>query len=128
MDRPPDTDPLETREWLDALEGVIAREGPDRAHWIIEQLIDRARRSGAYLPFSANTAYVNTIPVERQPPLPGDFELEQRIRHFIRWNAMAMVVRANRDTNVGGHIASFASGAMLYDIGYNHFWRAPRKD
>ncbi len=128
MDRPPDVDPLETREWLDALEGVIAREGPDRAHWIIEQLIDRARRSGAYLPFSANTAYVNTIPVERQPPLPGDFELEQRIRHFIRWNAMAMVIRANRDTNVGGHIASFASGAMLYDIGYNHFWRAPRKD
>ena len=128
MDLPPDVDPQETGEWIDALDGVIAREGPDRAHWLIEQLIGRARRSGAYLPFSANTAYVNTIPVERQPPLPGDFELEQRIRHFIRWNAMALVLRANRKTNVGGHIASFASAAMLYDIGYNHFWRAPTKE
>ena len=128
MDRPPDADPQETGEWIDALDGVIAREGPDRAHWLIEQLIDRARRSGAYLPFSATTGYVNTIPVERQPPLPGDFELEQRIRHFIRWNAMALVIRANRETNVGGHIASFASAAMLYDIGYNHFWRAPTKE
>jgi pyruvate dehydrogenase E1 component len=128
MDRPPDLDPQETREWLDALEGVLAREGPDRAHFLIEQLVDRARRSGAYLPFSASTAYLNTIPVELQPPLPGDFELEQRIRHFIRWNAMAMVVRANRNTNVGGHIASFASAAMLYDIGYNHFWRAATKE
>src|SRR5512136_215596 len=128
MDRSSDVDPQETREWLDALEGVLAREGPDRAHWLIEQLIGRARRSGAYLPFSANTAYVNTIPVERQPPLPGDFELEQRIRHFIRWNAMALVIRANRETNVGGHIASFASAAMLYDIGYNHFWRAATKE
>jgi pyruvate dehydrogenase E1 component len=124
METPADVDPLETREWLEALEGVLAREGPDRAHYLIEQLIDRARRSGAYVPFSANTAYVNTIPVERQPALPGDFALEQRIRHYVRWNAMAMVVRANKHTNVGGHIASFASAAMLYDIGYNHFWRA----
>src|SRR5512136_1198596 len=128
MDGPNDVDPQETREWLDALEAVLAREGPDRAHFLIEQLIGRARRSGAYLPFSATTAYVNTIPVERQPPLPGDFELEQRIRHFIRWNAMALVIRANRETNVGGHIASFASAAMLYDIGYNHFWRAATKE
>jgi len=125
---PPDADPQETREWLEALEAVLAREGPDRAHYLIEQLIDKARRSGAYLPFSANTAYINTIPVDRQPPLPGDFALEQRIRHYVRWNAMAMVVRANRHTNVGGHIASFASAAMLYDIGYNHFWRSPTKD
>ena len=124
MDDRPDVDPRETQEWLDALEGVLAREGPDRAHQLIERLIDRARRSGAYLPFSAQTAYVNTIPVERQAPLPGDFALEQRIRHFVRWNAMAMVVRANKHTNVGGHIASFASAAMLYDVGYNHFWRA----
>ena len=128
MNTPPDVDPQETREWLEALEGVLAQEGPDRAHHLIEQLIDRARRSGAFVPFSANTAYVNTIPVEKQPPLPGDFALEQRIRHFVRWNAMAMVVRANRHTNVGGHIASFASAAMLYDIGYNHFWRAPTED
>jgi pyruvate dehydrogenase E1 component len=124
MENPPDIDPQETREWLEALEGVLAREGPDRAHFLIEQLIDKARRSGAYLPFSANTAYINTIPVDRQPPLPGEFAIEQRIRHYVRWNAMAMVVRANRRTNVGGHIASFASAAMLYDIGYNHFWRA----
>jgi len=127
MDHPPDIDPdpQETREWLEALEGVLASEGADRAHFLIEQLINRARRSGAYLPFSANTAYVNTIPVEKQPPLPGDFGLEQRIRHYVRWNAMAMVVRANRHTNVGGHIASFASAATLYDVGYNHFWSAP---
>jgi len=120
----PDSDPQETREWLDALEGVLDREGPDRAHFIIEQLIHRARRSGAYLPFSANTAYINTIPVERQARFPGDFSLEQTIRHYVRWNAMAMVVRANRHTNVGGHIASFASAATLYDVGYNHFWKA----
>ena len=125
MEQNPDLDPLETREWIEALEGVLAQEGPDRAHFLIEQLIDKARRSGAYLPFSANTAYINTIPVEKQVKLPGDFAIEQRIRHTVRWNAMAMVVRANKDTNVGGHIASFASAAMLYDIGFNHFWRAP---
>jgi pyruvate dehydrogenase E1 component len=122
---PPDTDPQETQEWLAALEGVLAHEGPDRAHFLIEQLIDKARRSGAYLPFSANTAYINTIPVDKQVNLPGDFNIEQKIRHYVRWNAMAMVLRANKDTNVGGHIASFASAAMLYDIGFNHFWHAP---
>jgi pyruvate dehydrogenase E1 component len=120
-----DQDPLETREWLDALEGVLAQEGPDRAQFLIEALIDKARRSGAFLPFSANTAYINTIPVDRQVRLPGDFNIEQTIRHVVRWNAMAMVVRANKNTNVGGHIASFASAAMLYDIGFNHFWHAP---
>ncbi len=125
MDMIPDHDPQETQEWLAALEGVLAQEGTDRAHFLIEQLIDKARRSGAYLPFSANTAYINTIPVEKQVRLPGDFNIEQKIRHYVRWNAMAMVVRANKDTNVGGHIASFASAAMLYDIGYNHFWRSP---
>src|SRR5258705_2773142 len=128
MDRLDDIDPQETREWLDALDGVLAAEGPDRAHFLIEQLIDKARRSGAYLPFSANTAYINTIPVEKQPKLPGDFNIEHQIRNYVRWNAMAMVVRANKNTNVGGHIASFASAAMLYDIGYNHFWHAPSKD
>ena len=128
MDIIPDGDPQETREWLEALEGVLAAEGPDRAHFLIEALIDKARRSGAYLPFSANTAYINTIPVDKQVKLPGDFNIEQKIRHYVRWNAMAMVLRANKDTNVGGHIASFASAAMLYDIGYNHFWHAPSKD
>ncbi|MFT3912728.1 MAG: pyruvate dehydrogenase (acetyl-transferring), homodimeric type [Anaeromyxobacteraceae bacterium] len=122
--KPADLDPQETSEWLEALEGVLDREGPERAHFLIEQLIDRARKSGAWLPFSANTAYLNTIPVDRQARFPGDFSLEQTIRHYIRWNAMAMVVRANRTTNVGGHIASFASAATLYDVGYNHFWKA----
>jgi pyruvate dehydrogenase E1 component len=124
MDPHGDVDPQETREWLEALEGVLEREGPDRAHFLIEQLIAEARRSGAYLPFSASTEYINTIPVERQAHFPGDFALEQTIRHYVRWNAMAMVVRANKHTNVGGHIASFASAATLYDVGYNHFWRA----
>jgi pyruvate dehydrogenase E1 component len=119
-----DSDPEETREWLEALEGVLDAEGPDRAHFLIEQLIDRARRSGTYLPFSANTGYLNTIPVERQQRFPGDFGIETTIRHYIRWNAMAMVLRANKHTNVGGHIASFASAATLYDVGYNHFWRS----
>jgi pyruvate dehydrogenase E1 component len=122
MDTIPDSDPQETREWLDALDGVLAAEGPDRAHFLIERLIDKARRSGAYLPFSANTAYINTIPVETQVRIPGDQNLEHRIRSFTRWNAMAMVVRANKHTNVGGHIASYASAATLYDVGFNHFW------
>jgi pyruvate dehydrogenase E1 component len=124
----PDNDPQETREWIDALDGVLEREGRDRAHFLIERLIEQARSHGAYLPFSANTEYVNTIPVERQARFPGDFALEQRIRHYIRWNAMAMVVKANKHTNVGGHIASFASAATLYDVGYNHFWRAATED
>jgi pyruvate dehydrogenase E1 component len=128
MEVNPDSNPIETREWLEALEGVLAAEGPNRAHFLIEQLIDKARRSGAYLPFSANTEYINTIPVDRQPRLPGDFNIEQRIRHYVRWNAMAMVVRANKHTNVGGHIASFASAAMLYDIGFNHFWHSPSSE
>ena len=122
MDRIPDIDPQETREWLDALDGVLESQGPDRAHFLIEQLIDKARRSGAFLPFSANTAYVNTIPLERQVRIPGDQAIEHRIRSITRWNAMAMVVRANKHTNVGGHIASYASAATLYDVGFNHFW------
>ena len=124
MSKLPDGDPQETKEWLEALEGVLEREGPERAQYLIQELIDRSRRSGTYLPFSATTEYLNTIPVERQARFPGDFALEQTIRHYVRWNAMAMVVRANKHSNVGGHIASFASAATLYDVGYNHFWRA----
>jgi pyruvate dehydrogenase E1 component len=125
MDMIKDVDPQETREWLDALAGVLEHEGPDRVHFLIEQLIDQARRSGAYMPFSANTAYINTIPVDKQVRIPGDQNIEHTIRSYVRWNAMAMVVRANKHTNVGGHIASFASAATLYDVGFNHFWRAP---
>ena len=125
---PHDPDPQETREWLDALDGVLENEGPDRAHFLIESLIDGARRRGAHMPFSANTAYINTIPVSVQPKIPGDQAIEHRIRSYARWNAMAMVVRANKHTNVGGHIASFASAATLYDVGFNHFWHAPSEN
>ena len=121
----PDVDPQETQEWLDALEGVIRHEGAERAQYLLDQLVEKARRNGAYLPFTANTAYCNTIPAGQEERSPGDHEIEDRIRAYVRWNAMAMVVRANKHTNVGGHIASFASAATLYDVGYNHFWRAP---
>ena len=125
----PDVDPQETREWLDALEAVLEREGTERAHYLLEQLIDKARRSGAYLPYSARTAYINTIPTNQEERNPGDRELERRIRSIIRWNATAMVVRANRKSSeLGGHIASFASAATLYDVGFNHFFRAPNAE
>ena len=122
MDRIPDLDPQETREWLDALEGVLAAEGPDRAHFLIEQLIDKARRSGAYLPFSANTAYINTIPPHLEEQSPGDPALEERLRSFVRWNAMATMVRTNRgEGDLGKHIASYASMGTLMEVGFNHF-------
>jgi pyruvate dehydrogenase E1 component len=129
MPNKPDIDPQETQEWLDALDAVLEHEGIERAHYLLERLIDKARRSGAYLPFSANTAYVNTIPVQQQERFPGDRALERRIRSFVRWNAMAMVVQANRlSSELGGHISSFASSATLYDVGFNHFFRAASKD
>jgi len=121
-----DIDPQETQEWLDALDAVIANEGLERAHFLLEKLIDDARRSGANLPFSNNTAYLNTIPPHLQDQHPGDTALERRIKSLVRWNAMAMVVRANKESSeLGGHIASFASAATLYDVGLNHFFRAP---
>ena len=120
-----DADPQETREWQDALAGVIDNEGPDRAHFLIQGMIAQAREAGIDTPYSATTEYVNTIPADQQPRYPGNATIEIRIRNFIRWNAMAMVVHANRGTNVGGHIASFASCAALYEVGFNWFWRAP---
>ena len=120
-----DPDQQETREWLDALDGVIRNEGLERASQLIDHLIEAARLRGAELPFSATTPYVNSIPVELQPRMPGDAALELQISNYTRWNAMAMVLRANKETNVGGHIASYASAATLYDVGYNHFWHAP---
>lgn len=124
-----DIDPLETQEWLDALHAVIENEGVERAHFLLEQLIDDARRNGANLPFTNNTAYLNTIPPHLEQRTPGDPALEDRIRSFIRWNAMAMVVRANKESSeLGGHIASFASAATLYDVGFNHFFHAPTPD
>ncbi len=125
----PDSDPTETGEWLDALDSVLEREGVERAHYLVGRLVRRARRRGAYLPYSANTAYINTIHESAQKPRPGDPGLEHRVRSIIRWNAMAMVVQANRiDSSLGGHISSFASAATLYDVGFNHFFRAPTPD
>ena len=124
-----DIDPQETQEWLEALDSMLEREGIERGHFILEQLIAKARKSGAYLPYSANTAYLNTIPPSREEKSPGDHGLEWRIRSIVRWNAMAMVVRANRKSSeLGGHIASFASSATLYDVGFNHFFHAPSEN
>ena len=128
MEPLPDIDPQETQEWLEALESVLAQGGSDRAHYLLERLVEKARRSGAYLPYSATTAYINTIPPGKEDRSPGNYELEHRIRSYVRWNSMAMVLRANKETNVGGHIASFASAATLYDVGYNHFWHAASAD
>ncbi|NDU87127.1 MAG: pyruvate dehydrogenase (acetyl-transferring), homodimeric type [Ferrovum sp.] len=124
-----DSDKQETQEWLDALDSVLTQEGAERAHYLLERLIEKARRSGAFLPYSANTAYINTIPPSLEVPMPGDAEMEHRIRSLIRWNALAMVVRANKDSGeLGGHIASFQSAATLYDVGFDHFFRAPSAD
>ncbi|MGR9043655.1 MAG: pyruvate dehydrogenase (acetyl-transferring), homodimeric type [Gammaproteobacteria bacterium] len=120
-----DIDPAETQEWIDALEAVIQNEGHERGHFLIEKLVAVARQSGSDIPFSANTAYINTISLAQQIQFPGNTTIERKIRSYVRWNAMMMVLRANKNTNVGGHIASFASAATLYDIGHNHFWHAP---
>ena len=120
-----DIDPVETKEWLESIDSVLGQHGPERAHFLLNQMIDFARRSGAYLPYSPNTAYLNTISTARQPEYPGDRSLERRIEAYIRWNAMVMVVRANRENSgLGGHISSYASSATLYEVGFNHFWRA----
>ncbi|HZD52758.1 MAG TPA: pyruvate dehydrogenase (acetyl-transferring), homodimeric type, partial [Woeseiaceae bacterium] len=124
-----DTDPTETREWLESIDSVLQTQGPERAHYLLNQMIDFARRSGAYLPYSPNTAYLNTISPRRQPEYPGDRSIERRIEAYIRWNAMAMVVQANRKSSgIGGHISSYASSATLYEVGFNHFWRAPNEE
>jgi pyruvate dehydrogenase E1 component len=124
--KPNDIDPIETQEWLESIDSVLRVHGPERAHFLLERLIDFARRSGAYLPFKPNTAYVNTISTGQEKEYPGDRSLERRIEAYIRWNAMAMVVLANRrSSEYGGHLSSYASSATLYEVGFNHFWRAP---
>jgi len=126
MEIPQDIDPVETDEWLDALEAVIDAEGVDRAHFLLENLIVKAREGGAFLPYNANTPYLNTIPVEQEIRSTGDRAIERKIRSIIRWNAVAMILRANKKSSeLGGHIASFQSAATLYDVGFGHFWRAP---
>ena len=124
MSETQDLDPTETKEWLESVEDVIDRDGTERAHFLLDQAVGAARARGANLPFGSTTGYVNTIPPDQQPAFPGDLDLEWRIRTINRWNAMATVVRRNKvSSEYGGHIASFASSAVLYDIGLNHFWR-----
>jgi pyruvate dehydrogenase E1 component len=124
-----DQDQQETREWMDALSAVIQSEGPERAHFLLEQLLEHARQNSIDMPFSANTAYVNTLEPDQEELCPGNLAIESRLRAFMRWNAMAMVVKANRHHPVdggdlGGHIGSFASLANLFGAGFNHFWHA----
>ena len=124
-DQTPDIDPVESQEWQEAIEDVIARDGADRAHFLLDKAVQQARAAGAMLPFSATTPYQNTISPDDELPVPGDSEMEWRIRTINRWNAMAVVVRRNKvSSEYGGHIASFASSACMYDIGLNHFWRS----
>jgi len=120
----PDYDPQETQEWLEALQSVLDKEGGQRAHFLIDQLIHHARLAGDDVPISATTPYINTIPLDREERSPGSHDMEHRIRALMRWNAMAIVLNANKESSeLGGHIASFASAATLYDVGFNHFFR-----
>jgi pyruvate dehydrogenase E1 component len=120
-----DIDPTETQEWLESIDSVLRAQGPERAHFLLEKLVDFTRRSGTYLPFKPNTAYLNTISKAQEPEYPGDRSLERRNEAYMRWNALAMVVQANRtNSEYGGHIATYASAATLYEVGFNHFWRA----
>ncbi|MFW6345639.1 MAG: pyruvate dehydrogenase (acetyl-transferring), homodimeric type, partial [Halomonas sp.] len=124
-----DLDPVETTEWLESLESVVDREGEERARYLLTRLADRLRRDGTQAPFSVTTPHRNTIPVHREAPMPGDLFMERRIRSLIRYNAIAQVIRNNRaNPGLGGHIASFMSAATLYDVGFNHFFRAPNGD
>jgi pyruvate dehydrogenase E1 component len=124
-----DVDPAETDEWLESLRYVLASKGPERVNFLLAKLDEMAHREGVELPFSATTPYINTIPPEKQPQYPGNREIERRIKSVIRWNAMAMVVRANRDhEGIGGHISTFASAATLYEVAFNHFFRGRGDD
>jgi pyruvate dehydrogenase E1 component len=121
-----DPDPQETQEWLESMRALVAVEGPDRARDLLTDLVEEAQRGGAHVSLGLETPYVNTIPPEKELPAPGNPEIEQRLRHYVRWNAMATVVAANKESSeLGGHVATFASAATLYDVGQNHFFRAP---
>ena len=128
-----DTDAQETREWREALDAVISAEGPERAHFLLEKLIEEARHNGIDRPFSATTPYINTIEPVDEERSPGNLEIEGRLRAYMRWNAMALVVKANRHDpadggDLGGHISSFQSVAHLFAAGFNHFWHADDTD
>jgi len=117
-----DADPQETREWLDSLEYVLQAKGIERATYLFDRLRDRLGERGARIAGSPNTPYINTIPAEREPAYPGNLELERRIRSLVRWNALAMVVKANKEhSGIGGHISTYASAATLYEVAFNHF-------
>lgn len=124
-----DPDPLETEEWVEALEAIIQKEGMERAHYILKQLSDHATRTGTQIPYALTTPYRNTIPVTEEAPMPGDLFVERRIRSLVRWNALITVMRANmNDDELGGHISTFQSSATLYDVGFNYFWHAPSEN
>jgi pyruvate dehydrogenase E1 component len=115
----------ENREWLESLDYVLESQGPERVRDLLRRLQVRARQRAVQIPFTANTPYLNTIPVSRQPVFPGSREIERRIKSIVRWNAMAMVVRANRQSDgIGGHISTYAFSATLFEVGFNHFFRA----
>ena len=121
-----DIDPLETEEWVDSILAIIENEGVERAQYILQRLSSKVTETGAQIPYSINTPYRNTIPVDKEARMPGDLFMERAVRSLIRWNAMAMVVRANQeDGTLGGHISTFQSSATLYDVGFNYFFRAP---
>jgi pyruvate dehydrogenase E1 component len=125
----PDIDPEETREWLDSLDQIVAEQGESRARFLLFKLLKRARQLRVGLPPLTQTRYINTISPEQEPFFPGDEALELRIRRIIRWNAAAMVLRANtRFSGIGGHLATYASAASLYEVGFNHFFRGPEDD
>ncbi|PZS07349.1 MAG: pyruvate dehydrogenase (acetyl-transferring), homodimeric type, partial [Solirubrobacterales bacterium] len=125
-----DIDAIETGEWLEALDAVVSHDGPERAQVLLRRVVEHAQHAGTGPITSLNTPYINSITPAREAQLPGDAALERRLRSIVRWNAIAMVVRANKDSSagLGGHIASFQSLATLYEVGYNHFWRAPTED
>jgi pyruvate dehydrogenase E1 component len=124
-----DVDPVETQEWLEALDAVVQNDGSRRAHDLVERVVERARARGAAIEYVGPTPYVNTIRADEEPPFPGDPELERRVRSLVRWNAIATVLRANKESSeLGGHIASYQSAAVLYEVGFNHFWHAPSAD
>ena len=119
----PGVDPAELEEWFESLDDLIIRYGKERVKHVLAVLQERAYRQGVTMPFTANTPYINTIPLEEQTPFPGNREIERRIKSIIRWNAMAMVVRANKDHDgIGGHISTYASAATLWEIGFNTEW------
>lgn len=121
-----DLDPQETREWTDSLHAVLASAGPERAHYLLRKLRESLQTEGVALPYLVQSPYVNTIPPDKQPPYPGDLAMEQRIRRIIRWNAAVMVHKANqRYPGIGGHLSTYASAAMLYEVGFHHFFRSP---